>query len=144
MGVEILEDMPVRALLDHMSMSINERPDNMPWRGTCLHWACMLLAHRPAQMLSRATLQQLEDQIFDTLVLPDEEVVLAALQVLAGIMSGLSTDGDRLEDEDSSPDEPRLEDDPFVVATRRLLRFFCGGAQNTGHSRSVHDSEALY
>merc|ERR1712032_1076745 len=39
--VDILEDVPVCTLLNHMSMSIKERPNNMPLRKSCLHWAPM-------------------------------------------------------------------------------------------------------
>jgi len=115
--VQTLEDfVPADTLLDRMIKSMEER-ESMAVRKTCLQWICMLLAHSPAQMLRRATLQRLFDPILDTLVLPDEEVVLAALQVLANIMSGRSGDEHRLEDEDSGGDL-------FSAVTQRLLRLF--------------------
>jgi len=77
----------------------------------------MLLAHSPAQMLRRSTLQRLFDPIFHTLVLPDEEVVVAALQVLANIMGGRNPDEDRLQDED-------IDSDLFSLVTQRLLQLF--------------------
>lgn len=68
-------------------------------------------------MLRRSTLQRLFEPIFHTLVLPDEEVVVAALQVLANIMGGRNPDEDRLEDEDGAGDL-------FSVVTQRLLGLF--------------------
>lgn len=50
----------------------------------CLQWVCMLLSNWPKQILS--LLDDLIDPLFQTLLHPDTEVVIAALQVLARVM----------------------------------------------------------
>mmetsp|Transcript_35389 Transcript_35389/g.69936 ORF Transcript_35389/g.69936 Transcript_35389/m.69936 type:complete len:741 (-) Transcript_35389:71-2293(-) len=110
------EEIPVSPLVDRLIRSMQER-ESMAVRTACLQWICMMLAHCPAQMLRRSTLQRLFDPIFHTLVLPDEQVVVAALQVLANIMGGRNPEEDWLEDEDSSGDL-------FSVVTQKLLHLF--------------------
>eukprot|EP00392_Amoebophrya_sp_AT5.2_P001554 g1556.t1 len=50
-----------------------------------LQWLCMLLSNRPEEMLELS--MDLFDPLFQTLTHPDTEVVIAALQVLARIMT---------------------------------------------------------
>jgi len=110
------EEIPVDALVERMIRSMQER-ESMAVRTACLQWICMLLEHSPGQMLRRSTLQRLFEPIFVTLALPDEEVVVAALQVLANIMGGRNPDEDRLQDED-------IDSDLFSLVTQRLLQLF--------------------
>jgi len=110
------EEVPVDPLVDRLIRSMEER-ESMAVRTACLQWICMLLSHSPAQMLQRSLLHRLFDPIFQTLVLPEEQVVVAALQVLAQIMSGCNPYKDRLEEEDGAGDL-------FSVVTQRLLQLF--------------------
>lgn len=120
--VQTLEhDIPVDRLVDNLLQSMKER-ESMVVRTACLQWICMLLAQRQAQMLQRGTLDRLFTPIFDTLLHPDDEVVAAALTVLAQVMEGRSPA------RDDAPDGEACED-LFTVVTHRLLRLFAESRQ---------------
>jgi len=118
------EEIPVDPLVERMIRSMQER-ESMTVRVTCMQWICMLLNHSPAQMLRHPTLPRLFDPIFRTLSLSDEEVVVAAVQVLAMIMGARNRDEDRLND-GAWPfrEEEDSTGDLFSVVTEKLLRLF--------------------
>lgn len=101
-------------LLSHMQTQAS--PQSVPQRTACLQWICMLLAQNPAQMLQRDMLHRLFSPLFGTLMLPDDEVVVAALRVLAQIMEGRDQKEDEKEDSEG--------DDTFTVVAKRLLKLF--------------------
>lgn len=68
-------------------------------------------------MLQRDMLDQLFPPIFSTLRHPDDEVVVAALSVLAQIMKGRSSEEDTTQEESDRPDY-------FPVVVDKLLRLF--------------------
>ncbi|CAD7935174.1 unnamed protein product [Amoebophrya sp. A25] len=59
--------------------------DDVVLKTASLQWLCMLLSNKPDQMLELS--MDLFDPLFETLSHPDTEVVIAALQVLARIMT---------------------------------------------------------
>jgi len=108
-------EIPVDRLVDKLIESMKSK-ESMVMRTACLQWVCMLIAQSPTQTLKRDTLHRLFSPIFETLLHPDDEVVAAALRVLAMIMEGRSCA------EDSLPDENG--DDLFTAVTHRLLHNF--------------------
>lgn len=110
------KDMPAENLIDALLKCMSDNKASMVVRTACLQWMCMLLVHSPKHVVQTATLTKLFALIFETLLHPDDEVVVAALRVLAQIMegrtmddkSGISVDGN----------------DAFTVVTTRLLRLF--------------------
>jgi len=111
---------PVDQLVEQLLNSIQVR-DSMVVRTACLQWICMLLVQSPVQMLRRSTLDRLCDPIFDTLQHPDDEVMVAALRVLAQIMEGRNPEDDEIQDEHGS--------NLFQVMSQRLLRLFASDRQ---------------
>jgi len=110
----LTDDVPVSVLVDKLLDSMQSKA--MVVRTACLQWVCMLLSQSPAQMLQHDSLHKLFDPVFDTLLHPEDEVVVAALRVLARIMEG----------RDTSKDDMPLENSPdlFTDVTHRLLRLF--------------------
>jgi len=108
------EDIPVARLVDQLLASMQQR-DSMVVRTACLQWICMLLGQPKSQMRQRSTLDRLFRPIFDTLLHPDDEVVVAALTVLAQIMEGRTPETDEVSEEG---------EDLFTEVTHRLLRLF--------------------
>lgn len=110
-------DIPVDKLVDQLLTSMRQK-ESMVVRTACLQWICMLLQQSPGQMLRRGTLHRLFEPIFDTLLHSDDEVVMAALRVLAQIMEGRSAEEDALvHDEEEGKDL-------FTIVTHRLLQLF--------------------
>jgi len=107
-----LVDMLVQQLITSL-----QSKESIAVRTACLQWICMLLARSPAQMLQRGTLQLLFTPIFETLTQQSDEVVLAALRVLAQIMEARKISEDGLAHDDDGKDL-------FTVVTHRLLRLF--------------------
>jgi len=111
---------PVDLLVEQLLDSIQKRDSNAV-RTACLQWICMLIAQSPAQMLRRTMLDRLIPPIFETLQHPDDEVMVAALRVLAQIMEGRNPEEDDIEDEHGSS--------LFQVMAHRLLRLFASDRQ---------------
>lgn len=110
------DDFPVGELVERLLVSIQTKDQSMVVCTSCLQWVCMLLAQCPDKMLKTPTLQRLFVPIFETLLHRDDEVCVAALQVLAQIM------------EDRTPEQGGLETidgkDLFCDVTHRLLDLF--------------------
>merc|ERR1712032_107946 len=104
-----------------MQTQAAETPQSVPHRTACLQWICMLLAQSPEEMLQRDMLHRLFAPLFDTLVHPDDEVVVAALRVLAQIMELRDDKQDFLQDDNG--------DDTFTVVTKRLLELFASDSK---------------
>jgi len=83
-----------------------------------LQWICMLLAQSPVKMREASTLNRLFTPIFETLLHREDEVVLAALRVLAQIMEGSAA----IEDKGDAYDEDGKS--LFTEVTHRLLNLF--------------------
>merc|ERR1712113_102802 len=77
----------------------------------------MLLAQSRGQMLNKGTLSRIYPPIFETLLRDDDEVVVAALRVLAQIMEGGTMPEEGLQDEDG-------DGDLFTMIAHRLIRLF--------------------
>jgi len=107
-------DIPVDKLVDQLLQSMQLK-DRMIVRTACLQWICMLLEQSPAQMKRRSTWHRLCTPIFDTLLHSDDEVVVAALRVLAQIMEGRNVDEDDVQDGDG---------DLFTEVVHQLLKLF--------------------
>lgn len=106
---------PASALVDRLVQAMQSK-SSMVVQTACLQWVCMLLSRAPEQLLVRGTLHMVLTPIFETLLHPDDEVVVAALRVLAQIMEG------RAAEEDSLPHA--AQEDLFGAVTQRLLRLF--------------------
>lgn len=106
---------PAGALVDRLVQAMHAK-SSMVVQTACLQWVCMLLSRSPEQLLQRGTLHSVLTPIFETLLHPEDEVVVAALRVLAQIMEG------RTADEDVLPHA--AQEDLFAVVTQRLLRLF--------------------
>jgi len=117
MGAQKLEnDIPVEQLVDKLLTSMQTR-DTQVVRTACLQWICMLLAQSRGQMLNKGTLSRIYPPIFETLLRDDDEVVVAALRVLAQIMEGGTMPEEGLQDEDG-------DGDLFTMIAHRLIRLF--------------------
>mmetsp|Transcript_88456 Transcript_88456/g.245644 ORF Transcript_88456/g.245644 Transcript_88456/m.245644 type:complete len:743 (-) Transcript_88456:31-2259(-) len=119
---KLQNDIPVDKLVDQLLQSMQSKESMVIVRTACLQWICMLLVQSPAQMLQRNTLKRLLQPIFDTLMDADDEVVVAALRVLAQIMEGRNVEEDDLQDEGG-------EGDLFTVVAHRLLKLFASDRQ---------------
>lgn len=108
----------VRELLRAMRSEGKMMNGSMVVRTACLQWICMLLVQSSERMLVRPTLDLLFEPIFETLQHTDDEVVAAALGVLAQIMQG------RKEEEEDCMDERVQGRDLFTVVADRLLELF--------------------
>lgn len=110
-------DIPVEELVEQLLKSLQVKEQSMVVCTACLQWICMLLAQSPVQMRQAGTLNRLFTPIFETLLHREDEVVLAALRVLAQIMEGrgLLDEGAALDAEGKSL---------FTEVTHRLLALF--------------------
>jgi len=118
-------DIPVVPLVDKLLESMQSK--GMEIRTACLEWICMLLKKSPAKMLHHDSLHKLYEPVFDTLLHAEDEVVVAALQVLTRIMEGRDAigEGDDAVAIVGATKEVRAEHlDLFTDATHRLLRLF--------------------
>ncbi|CAE8639092.1 unnamed protein product [Polarella glacialis] len=100
MAQSLGDEIPVDKLVDKLVTSMRTKDsvsDSMVVHTACLQWICMLLAQSPKKMLQRRTLQRLFTPIFESLVHPDDEVVVASLRVLAQIMEGAAIGGSEQE-----------------------------------------------
>lgn len=109
------KEMPVNALVDQLLQAMQSR-DSMVVRTACLQWVCLLLEQCPERMLHRPTLDRLFDPIFETLKHTEDEVVAAALNVLAQIMEGRKAEQDEMAND--------MGHDLFTFLANRLLQLF--------------------
>eukprot|EP00927_Polykrikos_kofoidii_P079306 TRINITY_DN76093_c0_g1_i1.p1 TRINITY_DN76093_c0_g1~~TRINITY_DN76093_c0_g1_i1.p1 ORF type:complete len:721 (+),score=133.72 TRINITY_DN76093_c0_g1_i1:126-2288(+) len=112
------DEIPVDRLADQLLQSMQSR-ESMVVRTACLQWICMLLSLKQAQLLQKSTLNRLVAPIFDTLLHPNDEVVVAALTVLAQIMTGCMPEEDTVDG----------QSDHFSVVTHKMLRLFAANRQ---------------
>lgn len=114
--VQILSSgVPAGVLVDRLVQAMQAK-SSMVVQTACLQWVCMLLSRSPEQLLKRGTLHSVLTPIFETLLHPEDEVVVAALRVLAQIMEGRTAEEDVLPHAD--------QEDLFAMVTQRLLRLF--------------------
>lgn len=106
-------EIAVEQLVDQLVLSMQSK-DSMVVRIACLQWVCMLLGRNPSQMLAKPMLPKILTPIFETLLHPENEVVIAAVAVLARIMEGRNKE----EDEVGGEDDANL----FIVTTRQILQ----------------------
>ncbi|CAJ1385852.1 unnamed protein product [Effrenium voratum] len=90
----------------------------------CLQWICLLLVHRPQQMLQRKIVKELFMPIFESLNHANDEVVIASLRVLAQLMETTPSDQLGIEDllakesvrrADGAKEEPQKSLFTFIV-----------------------------
>lgn len=138
------ESLPVQALVAKLSellVAQGKRPEGegpMVVHIACLQWICLLLSDSPAAMLRKETLKELFMPIFESLLHPNDEVVITALRVLAQIMEAKPVE-EELCIEDLLPEEEcttagsasassstgsEKRSDLFTVIVHRLLREF--------------------
>merc|ERR1719420_2628956 len=79
-------EFPVAHLVEHLLQAMTMDSQSMVVRTACMQWVYMILSRRPGPKLKRDTLERLFNPVFDTLLHPETEVVVAALKVLAQIM----------------------------------------------------------
>lgn len=97
----------------------------------CLQWICLLLADSPQQMLQKETMKELFMPIFENLMHPHDQVVIASLRVMAQIMEAHPVEEltiedffqDRCVDTFTAPRAPGPVD-LFTKIVERLLLVF--------------------
>mmetsp|Transcript_108187 Transcript_108187/g.312659 ORF Transcript_108187/g.312659 Transcript_108187/m.312659 type:complete len:741 (-) Transcript_108187:145-2367(-) len=119
MARHVSSELPVDALIGQLKSSM--RPSSRSRgccvvRTDCLQWMCLLLSRSTDKALRMKMMDNFGNAIFETLKGQDDEVVAAALDVLALIMEGR-----RDKDEDVRDEEGR---DFFDVVANRLLDLF--------------------
>ncbi|CAK9059947.1 unnamed protein product [Durusdinium trenchii] len=97
----------------------------------CFQWICLLLTNSPQKMLEKKTMKELFTPVFNSLTSTDDEVVIAALRILAKIMEAHPPEA--LSIADLAP-EPELDSglspkeaaagDLFTDMVQRLLTNF--------------------
>merc|ERR1712194_996593 len=93
------DNLPIDQLLEQLLQSMQAK-ESVIVRTASLQWIVSLRAKDPKLMMRRSTFQRLLAPLFDVLRHSEDEVVVAALRILAQILDGRSVADDDSLDED--------------------------------------------